>query len=172
MDQKSSKVKPDILSLASKAKSKRREFKLVAEKLKSLKSLQADEMVSRLHDKAFGHINCLECANCCRGLGPRLIRKDIDRLAAHLGIQPSVFTETYLRIDEDGDYVFKSMPCPFLMPDNYCRVYESRPRACREYPHTDQKNIRKILSVCILNTETCPAVYEIFDKLSKSTVNK
>ncbi len=172
MDQKSSTTKSDIPSLASKAKNKKRDFKLTAQKLKTLKSQQLDEMVNRLHDKAFEHINCLDCANCCKGLGPRLIRKDIDRLAAHLGFKPSVFTETYLRMDEDGDFVFQSMPCPFIMSDNYCKVYESRPRACREYPHTDQKNIRKILSVCILNTETCPAVYEIFDQLSKSQGKK
>ncbi len=31
-------------------------------------------------------------------------------------------------------------PCPFLGDDNYCSVYEARPKACREYPHTDRKN--------------------------------
>lgn len=32
------------------------------------------------------------------------------------------------------------MPCPLLGRDNYCAVYADRPKACREYPHTDRRN--------------------------------
>lgn len=45
----------------------------------------------------------------------------------------------YLRVDEDNDKVFKSMPCPFLGEDNLCSIYDIRPKACREFPHTDRK---------------------------------
>lgn len=154
-----------IKALPQKAQSKKRDFKLLAARVKKLKSKQADEIFKQLHKEAFEQINCLACANCCRGLGPRLFKKDIERLSAHLKMKSSVFTDTCLRIDEDGDFVFQSMPCPFLTGDNYCMVYSSRPKACREYPHTDQKNIRSILSTCIKNTETCPAVFYIFEKL-------
>jgi uncharacterized protein len=156
---------PDKLS--QKAISRKRDFQFAAQKVKKLKSKQADTLLNDLHEKAFSHINCLDCANCCKGLGPRLIRTDIERIAQYLKIKPSVFIDTYLRIDEDGDQVFKSMPCPFLMDDNHCMVYNSRPRACREYPHTDQKNIKSILHLCIKNTETCPAVFEIFSRLQQ-----
>lgn len=152
-------------TLPEKAQSKKRDFKKLAARVKKLKPRDADEIFRKLHDEAFAHINCLECANCCKGLGPRLQKSDIDRLAAYLKMKSSVFMDTYLRIDEDKDFVFQSMPCPFLLPDNYCMVYASRPKACREYPHTDQKNIRSILSTCVKNTETCPAVFEIFEKL-------
>ena len=151
--------------LPQKAQSKKRDFKLLAAKVKKLKPSRADEIFQQLHEEAFEEINCLDCANCCRGLGPRLLKKDIERLSAHLKMKTSVFTDTYLRIDEDRDFVFQSMPCPFLTDDNYCMVYPSRPKACREYPHTDQKNIRSILSTCVKNTETCPAVFYIFEKL-------
>jgi len=154
-----------LKNLPQKAQSKKRNFKLWAARVKKLKPDRADNIFHQLHSEAFEKIKCLDCANCCSGLGPRLLKKDIERLSAHLKIKTSDFTDTYLRIDEDGDFVFQSMPCPFLMQDNYCMVYSSRPKACREYPHTDQKNIRSILSECVKNTETCPAVFYVFEKL-------
>jgi uncharacterized protein len=165
MQSKKPNSKYDPSTLLSKAQSKKRDFRLTAQKIKTMKSQQADALINGLHDKVFVQINCLECANCCRGLGPRLLRSDIERLSVYLKMKNSDFTEKYLRTDEDGDQVFKSMPCPFLMDDNHCMVYSSRPRACREYPHTDQKNIRSIMHLCIKNTETCPAVFEIFNRL-------
>lgn len=59
------------------------------------------------------------------------------------------------------------MPCPFLLPDNYCMVYQSRHKACREYPHTDRKPFYQLLSVTEKNIETCPAVLEISRKIVK-----
>jgi hypothetical protein len=47
------------------------------------------------------------------------------------------------------------------MPDNYCMVYESRPKACREYPHTDRKKFAQLLSLTEKNLDTCPAVLDI-----------
>jgi uncharacterized protein len=152
-------------NLESRAQSKNRDFKLLAAKVKKLKPHVADALFHNLHDEAFEEIDCLNCANCCKGLGPRLLNADIERLASHFKMKVSAFMDCYLRIDEDNDYVFKQMPCPFLMDDNYCMVYASRPKACREYPHTDRKNIKAILSVCVKNTETCPAVFDIFEKL-------
>lgn len=156
---------PDLDKLAAKAQSKKRDFKTLAQKVRKLKPHKGDEIFRQLHEEAFAQIDCLSCANCCKGLGPRLTEHDISRLSSTLKMKTSVFMDTYLRIDEDGDYVFQSMPCPFLLADNYCMVYASRPRACRAYPHTDQKNIKSILSLCVKNTETCPAVYRIFEKL-------
>jgi uncharacterized protein len=154
-----------IEDLSLRARSKKVIFKLAAQKLKAMKSKDADHLIAGLHERAFESINCLDCANCCRGLGPRLLRSDIERLSSALKMKTSVFFDSYLRIDEDGDHVFKSLPCPFLLPDNHCMVYDSRPRACREYPHTDQKNIKSILSLCIKNTETCPVVFEVMSKV-------
>ena len=44
------------------------------------------------------------------------------------------FEAEFLQVDEDGDKVFKSMPCPFLGGDNLCSIYDVRPKACREFP--------------------------------------
>lgn len=124
-----------------------------------------DTIVQQLHDEVSGKIDCLTCANCCRSLGPAIYDKDIERMAKALRIKPSEVVSSYLRIDEDGDYVFKSMPCPFLMNDNYCSIYESRPKACREYPHTDRKNFEQIYKLTVKNTSTCPIAYEVLCKL-------
>ena len=124
-----------------------------------------DTIVQQLHDEVSEKIDCLTCANCCRSLGPAIYDKDIERIAKALRIKPSEVGSSYLRIDEDGDYVFKSMPCPFLMDDNYCSIYESRPKACREYPHTDRKNFEQIYKLTVKNASTCPIAYEVLYKL-------
>jgi Fe-S-cluster containining protein len=134
-------------------------------KLKKKKPKNLDDFVHGLHIDAFSQFNCLDCANCCKTIGPRLTDKDIDRLAKHLKIRPSEFLEQYVVTDEDGDFVFKEHPCPFLMPDNYCMVYENRPKACREYPHTNRKRFYQILTLSHKNCETCPVVYEIFEEI-------
>ena len=151
------------------------ELKLLAQKhapdfnnyyKKNKKKLEkSDDEIHSLHDEISSEINCLECANCCRSLGPAIFDKDIERIAKALRIKPSQVVEQYLKIDEDKDYVFKSMPCPFLMPDNYCSIYEFRPKACREYPHTDRKKFYQIYKLTLKNTETCPIAFQVLKEL-------
>lgn len=126
-----------------------------------------DVIVHQLHEDISEKIDCLSCANCCKSLGPAIYDKDIERMAKALRIKPSEVVSSYLRVDEDGDYVFKTMPCPFLMPDNYCSIYDSRPKACREYPHTDRKNFEQIYKLTVKNTATCPIAYEVLSGLIK-----
>ena len=127
-----------------------------------------DDKVHALHNEISAKTDCLQCANCCKSLGPAIYDKDIDRIAKALRIKPSEVVEQYLRIDEDHDYVFKSMPCPFLMPDNYCSIYESRPKACREYPHTDRKKFYQIYNLTIKNATICPIALQVLQKISES----
>ena len=147
------------------ATAKKSENKKFLDKLKKQKPKDLDIICNQYHEKVFENIDCLKCANCCSSTGPLFLDKDIDRLAKHLRIRPSEFTENYLRIDEDNDYVFKSVPCPFLGTDKYCSVYESRPNACREFPHTQQRNMAQKMSITYLNTMICPAVYLVVEKL-------
>ena len=93
--------------------------------------------------------------------------KDISRIAKHLRTKPSAFTEQYLRIDEDNDYVLQSVPCTFLGTDNYCSIYEVRPKACREYPHTDRMKQHQLLKLTEKNVSVCPAVFQIIEQLKK-----
>ncbi|MBA3647988.1 MAG: YkgJ family cysteine cluster protein [Chitinophagales bacterium] len=158
-------MNPDYLKLINAAKSKKKENKKFLKRLKLRPPRNLDEITNNLHDHAFEHIDCLKCANCCKTTGPRLVNRDIDRLANHFHIRPSEFTEKFLRTDEDSDYVFKTMPCPFSKEDNYCSVYENRPNACQQYPHTQQKNIVQKLGITYLNSMICPAVAEVIEGL-------
>ena len=158
-------IAPDELKLLTDKL--RAETALFVKKLKNKKPKNLDDLVHELHEEAFAKFNCLDCANCCKTIGPRLIDKDIERLAKHLKMKISDFTEKYILTDEDGDFVFREHPCPFLLSDNYCMVYESRPKACREYPHTDRKRFYQILELSHKNCETCPVVYEIFEELKR-----
>ena len=138
--------------------------------IKNKKKLEGmDLRVQALHDKVSSFTDCLKCANCCRSLGPRITDKDIERMAKALRMKAADVIKNYLRVDEDGDTVFQSMPCPFLGDDNYCSIYESRPKACREYPHTDRKRFYQIYNLSIKNATTCPIVYEVLEQLTKTT---
>jgi Fe-S-cluster containining protein len=125
-----------------------------------------DVQIHALHDRYSAEIDCLSCGNCCRSLGPRITDKDVDRLAKHFRMKAVDFISQYLRTDEDGDMVFKTMPCPFLGADNYCAVYENRPKACREYPHTDRKKFYQIYMLSVENASTCPIVYKVLQDLT------
>jgi Fe-S-cluster containining protein len=129
------------------------------------KNRNTDLIINNLHDEVFEDVDCLKCANCCRTTGPLLTGKDIERLSKHLKMTESNFTTNYLRIDEDGDFVFKTMPCPFLDTDNYCSVYANRPKACRAFPHTDASGQINILHLTRKNARICPAVSQIFQRL-------
>jgi Fe-S-cluster containining protein len=134
---------------------------------KNKKSIEKmDVQIHALHDRYSAEIDCLSCGNCCRSLGPRITDKDVDRLAKHFRMKAVDFISQYLRTDEDGDMVFKTMPCPFLGADNYCAVYENRPKACREYPHTDRKKFYQIYMLSVENASTCPIVYKVLQDLT------
>ncbi len=126
-----------------------------------------DSIVLDLHHKIMAKTNCLQCANCCRSLGPLITNKDIDRMAKALRLKPADFMDKYLKTDDDNDFVFNSMPCPFLQDDNYCSIYENRPKACREYPHTDRTKFYQIFQLTIKNTYTCPVAYQVLEELKK-----
>lgn len=126
-----------------------------------------DDKAQSLHHEIFNDIDCLGCANCCKTISPILYDKDIERLAKFLKLKPSEFIEKYLEIDEEKDYVFRQTPCPFLDAENYCMVYESRPKACREYPHTDRPRFYQILKLTVKNSFVCPAAYYVLEGIKK-----
>jgi Fe-S-cluster containining protein len=115
----------------------------------------------------FSCTDCLECANCCKTTGPLFTDKDITRISKYLMIKPSDFTHKYLKVDDDSDYVLKKVRCEFLLNDNSCSIYDVRPKACREYPHTDRIKQHQLLEITQKNIEICPAVYDIIEDLKK-----
>ena len=157
----------DISHLPSKAKQKKAENKKYFDKLKRKKTQLINQTIGQIHDEVFAYTNCLACANCCKTTGPLFTQKDIERIAKHLKHKTAEFTKQYLQIDEDNDYVLQQLPCPFLANDNYCSIYDVRPKACREYPHTDDNNFHKLFNITLKNTAVCPAVYNIVEQLKQ-----
>ena len=136
-----------------------RQFLQRADKNKVLKKLP------ELHSEAFEKIDCLQCANCCKNYSPRFKTPDIKRIARYLGIRESELIDRYLRLDEDGDYVTRSAPCPFLGADNYCTIYEHRPSDCVRFPYTDEDVIVKRQPLTLKNSSFCPIVYYVLERL-------
>jgi len=126
-----------------------------------------DDVFHSVHEKVFEEVDCLTCANCCKTTSPIFYQNDIERIAKFLRMKPGDFVEKYLRVDEDRDHVLKSSPCPFLDSENYCSIYEARPKACREYPHTNRKKMVQLMDLTYKNTLVCPAVLEMVERLKK-----
>jgi uncharacterized protein len=118
-----------------------------------------------LHEEAFSHINCLDCAACCKNYSPRFKTTDIKRISKLLKLKESVFIEKFLRLDEEGDYVANSKPCPFLGADNACSIYEGRPSDCVRFPYTDEDVFLKRPQLTLKNSSFCPAVFYVLEKL-------
>ena len=155
----------DLEQYRIKSKSKRQENKKFFRQLKTRKPKVMDQQIHDLHDSVFQEVDCLSFANCCKTTGPLFTHSDINRIAKHLGMKTTQFIEEYLRLDEDGDNVLQKTPCSFLGEDNYCSIYDVRPKACREFPHTDRYKMHQILELTRKNTEVCPAVLEIVERM-------
>ncbi|MBC7948057.1 MAG: YkgJ family cysteine cluster protein [Chitinophagaceae bacterium] len=119
----------------------------------------------QLHEEAFAKVDCLKCANCCKNYSPRFKTPDVKRIAKHLRMKESVFIDTYLKVDEEGDFVVKSTPCPFLGSDNYCSIYDQRPSDCHRFPYTDEDVFLKRPALTLKNTSFCPISYYVIERL-------
>ncbi len=159
-------MKPDLITRwKQEAGIRQATFRQRMPVLRRRKGPALDAEAANLHRETFASLDCLTCANCCKTIPPIVNRTDASRIARHLKIAERTFYQQYLRIDEDGDTVMNTSPCPFLMPDNHCRIYDQRPKACRAYPHTDE-NFSKHLDLHLRNTIHCPAVFRIMEKLT------
>lgn len=154
-----------IKQLPVKAAAERQAHKVMFKRLKRKPPKDLDYIMQELHDETFEKINCLDCANCCKTTSPLFIDRDITRISKFLKLKPKHFVNRYLKRDEDGDMVLKSSPCPFLFKDNKCMIYEVRPKACAEYPHTNRKKFHQISNITLKNMSICPAAFQIVEKL-------
>ena len=147
------------------AKKAQRKF---LDRLKKRPPKDLDQTVIAHDEAVFQTVDCLECANCCKTISPTFTQKDIDRIAGTMGMKPGEFVQKYLFVDEDDDFVLQNSPCPFLRPDNRCRIYEDRPRACRDYPHTGKRKFHLHIEITKKNALVCPAAFRIVEKLRES----
>lgn len=155
----------DLDKLPGKAQSKHKENKKFFVRLKKNTPRHLDELMQELHEEEFACTDCLKCANCCKTTGPLFTDRDINRISKLFNMNPAEFIDQYLRLDEENDFVLQTVPCPFLGEDNKCLIYDVRPKACAEFPHTNRKKFQQISHLTIKNVEICPAAYNIVEKM-------
>jgi len=161
-------MKAFLKELPGLAKEKYQETKKYFEKLKKRTPNNLDFVVQELHNSEFKRTDCLNCGNCCKTTSPIFTEKDIQRIAKYVKMKEHQFISTYLERDQDDFYVLKTSPCSFLdLNDNMCTIYDVRPKACNEYPHTNRRKFIQLTNLTMKNTEICPAVYNIVEALKK-----
>ncbi|SRR5690554_3026706 len=156
-----------LKQLPKLAKEKHTENKKFFDKLKKKTPKDLDYQMQEIHEQVFDKIDCLTCANCCKTTGPLFTQNDIQRISKHLRMKPQQFIDRYLQVDEDEDFVLQTLPCSFLDAENYCLIYDVRPKACREYPHTDRKKFHQISHLTLKNTAICPAAFQVVEEIKK-----
>jgi len=154
-----------IEELPAKAKEKWVENKKYFAKLKRKPRKRLDMVMKEIHDEEFKSTDCLTCANCCKTTSPIFTERDISRISKHLKMKESRFIEQYLQRDDEDFMVLKTAPCTFLDQDNSCFIYDVRPKACSEYPHTNRKKFIQLTDLTLKNTEICPAVFNMVETL-------
>ncbi|MBL4744798.1 MAG: YkgJ family cysteine cluster protein [Flavobacteriaceae bacterium] len=160
-------MKPTLEDLGELSKEKMVENKKYFQRLKKRTPKNLDVIVREIHDKEFEKTDCLDCGNCCKTSSPIFTERDITRISKHLKMKEVKFIATYLDRDEDDFYVLKGAPCTFLDADNSCFIYDVRPKACSEYPHTNRRKFIQLAELTLKNTEICPAVYNIMETLKE-----
>jgi len=157
-----------LKDLPELAKEKHAESKKYFAKLKKRTPKNLDVVMQDLHTKEFEKTDCLTCGNCCKTTSPIFTDKDIERISKHLKMKVVHFIAQYLERDSDDFYVLKTAPCSFLdLKDNTCFIYNVRPKACSEYPHTNRRKFIQITDLTLKNAEICPATFNIIEELKK-----
>jgi Fe-S-cluster containining protein len=131
--------------------------------LKSNPGLDDDELMSVVHwlaEDVTAQIDCTACGNCCRVLAPLLDEEDMQRLAQALEMDIPSLQRTTLRQEERGHWELPA-PCP-LQDGNLCRVYDARPKLCREYPHL-HSDFRRHRMARLGDTFVCPIVFNVVE---------
>ena len=161
-------MKEQLENLPKLSKEKQIETKKYFAKLKKKNPKRLDVLMQTLHDEEFAKADCLACANCCKTSSPIFTDKDIARISKYFRMKEHQFISQYLQRDEDDFMVLRQAPCTFLDEnDNTCTIYDVRPKACAEYPHTNRKKFVQITNLTLKNTEICPAAINIVEELKK-----
>ena len=156
-----------LKNLKNEAAKKAKENRVFFQKLKQRPPKHLDYTMQELHEAEFLRTDCLQCANCCKTTGPLFTNADIERISKYLRMKPSAFINAYLKVDDDNDHVLQQLPCAFLGADNYCSIYSVRPKACREFPHTNRRKFHQISELTLKNVAICPAAFRIVEAMKQ-----
>lgn len=131
----------------------------------SLSEWEIDKAFREAYERVRKHIDCSQCANCCKAALPSFSEEEMEAMAEAMDMSPEDFMEQYCcEDDSQPGYTFREMPCPML-EGNRCRVGDAAPTCCKEYPHLDKPGrIRSMYSV-IDNCYTCPIAYNVLEQV-------
>ena len=129
-----------------------------------LKTEELDAIVHAHYEDVANQIDCCACGNCCREVSAGLDDQDVLRLATGLDIEKDKFKKRFLTKDEDGETIFRDLPCPF-QSGNLCTVYDYRPETCRSFPHLHKDDFVFRLIGVVQNCSVCPIVFNVFERL-------
>ena len=80
---------------------------------------------------------CEQCGECCRRSNPiGLTDEDVVAFGELFGEN---FNQ-YVEYKEGGIYLKHTQPCIFLQDNNKCRIFQSRPMVCRQFPFMEDND--------------------------------
>ena len=126
----------------------------------------------RLHKEAYSKIDCGQCANCCKTMTPTYTKTEVKRISAHVGMTEKEYWAKYLKKDKTGDIVNRVQPCHFLDKSNRCTIYDIRPVDCRQFPHTQKKDVLFQKEIHMQNLDFCPITYHVVKRLNEIVVKE
>ncbi len=126
-----------------------------------------DQLVDAIAQPIIDAIDCLACANCCRGLTVYLTLDDGERLETVIDVPLSAIIshDSQEAVGEWGRFI--QSPCRFLA-GNFCTIYRDRPESCRIYP-VFTPDFRWTLDDLIQGAGMCPIIYNVLDQMTDET---
>jgi uncharacterized protein len=156
----------NLRAFRQKANRNKSVFKKFLKKISKKPPRGLDRIAVETDIEVWKEIDCLSCANCCKTMSPTYTGTDVKRIATHLKMTPKEFRKKWLRKDRSGDWMNKTEPCQFLdLSNNYCSIYEVRPRDCAGFPHHTKRHTSQYTHVFEQNIEYCPATYKLVEKM-------
>ena len=113
------------------------------------------------------HVDCKQCANCCRYSIVAVTHEDLERISEYVGrpVEDVVRQYTTLEVGGRHDRILKSTSdgCVFL-DGNLCMIYDARPAACAMFPHAAKgaHTLGSRLSSHVRWASLCPIIYNAF----------
>lgn len=134
--------------------------------LKDKESRYIDHLILELNQYFSREIDCTRCGNCCTKLRPILAESDIDQLIRVKRMSRTKFKKDFVEMDNDGDMLFKNLPCSFLK-NRKCTIYQQRPEDCRTYPNLNKIGFIDRIYGILENYSICPIVFNVIEALKE-----
>jgi Fe-S-cluster containining protein len=126
----------------------------------------------RIAAEVAAQIDCKQCGACCRETRVDVNEAEMAGIARELNQSPEDVLALYTEPDPAGGRrILKQAggQCVFLDGSNLCIVYESRPKACREFPHLEPEEASlgsRMSSIC-RKAWFCPIVYNTLEQYKR-----